>query len=72
MLTHHEPSITDIDFASLSPEEQATVVQAAIRRAHAERAEAFRNIAKRLFSLAAFRGARGANPATPPKHARHA
>jgi hypothetical protein len=70
MLTHHEPN----DFTSLSAEERATIVQAVIRRAHAARAEAVRDIAKRLFRLAGFRrGTRGGNaPGTPANYARHA
>ncbi|MFM9847524.1 MAG: hypothetical protein ACKVP3_10230 [Hyphomicrobiaceae bacterium] len=65
MLTHHEPSIIEVDFASLSPEQRATVVQNAIRRAHAERSKAIGAMAKRLIGFLAFRrGSRGGNAST--------
>lgn len=74
MLKHHEPNITTIDFASLTPEQRAAVVQNAIRRAHAERAKAIGDMARRLFRLVTFRrGARDGNAqSTPPNYARHA
>jgi hypothetical protein len=74
MLTDHEPSIPNIDYASLSPEERAAVVQAAIRRAHAARADAIHDMARHLFTLATFRRADRGNSAqdVPPNCARHA
>lgn len=76
MLTHHEPNTTNIDYASLSPEQRAAVVQDAIRRAHAERARVIGEMAKGLFRLVTFwRGGRGHDASThgtPPNYARHA
>jgi hypothetical protein len=54
MLTHHEPSTTTIDYASLSPEQRAAVVQNAIRHAHAERAKVIGETAKAFVRLVAF------------------
>ncbi len=75
MLTHHEP-IANIDYASLTPEQRAAVVQNAIRRAHAERARVIGGMAKGLFRLVTFRrGVRGHDASThdtPPNYARHA
>lgn len=70
MLAHHEPN----DFTSLSAEERAAVVQAAIRRAHAERAKAVANMVKGLGRRVAFwRADRGGNAERrPPNYARHA
>jgi hypothetical protein len=62
MLTDHEPSIPNIDYASLSPE------------AHAARADAIHDMARHLFTLATFRRADRGNSAqgVPPNCARHA
>jgi hypothetical protein len=74
MLNHHEPITIDVDFASLPADQREAIVQAAIRRAHAERSKAIGNMAKRLFRLATFwRADHGGNaPGTPPNYARHA
>jgi hypothetical protein len=74
MLNHHEPITIDVDFASLPADQREAIVQAAIRRAHAERAKAIGNMVKRLFRLATFwRADRGGNaPGTSPNYARHA
>jgi hypothetical protein len=69
MLTHHE---LDRDYASLTPEERrAALVQAAIRRAHAERARVIGGMVKRLFRFAAF-WRRDDGQLRPPTHVRHA
>ena len=69
MLTHHE---LDRDYASLTPEERrAALVQAAIRRAHAERARVIGDMARRLFRFAAF-WRRDDGQLRPPTHVRHA
>jgi hypothetical protein len=73
MLTHHEPSIMTIDYASLSPEQRAAVVQNAIRRAHAERAKAIGRMAKAFVKLVAFwRRTPDGNAHGTPNAARHA
>jgi hypothetical protein len=70
MLAHHE---LDRDYASLTPEERhAAIVQAAVRRAHAERARVIGDMAKRLVRFAAFWRRGGKAQATPPNYARHA
>ena len=62
MLNHHEPITIDIDFASLPADQREGIVQAAIRRAHAERAKVIGDMARRLFRLATFwRAGRGGN-----------
>ena len=74
MLTHHEPSTGNIDYASLSPEQRATFVQSVIRRARAERAKAVADMVKGLVRLlASWRAGRGGDAqGTPPNYARHA
>ena len=72
MLTHHEPSTTSTDYASLSPEQRATFVQGVIRRAHAERAKAVADLVKGFLGRVTFRRAEGSARSTLPKHARHA
>lgn len=56
MLTHHEPNICDIDFASLSHEQRSQIIQKVIRRAHIERAKVMSDLVGRLFGAIALRG----------------
>ena len=78
MLTHHEPSTTGVDFASLSHEQRSQIIQRVMRRAHIERAKAVREIAGRTFHAIAFwrhgppRAAEGQRHGTPPNCARAA
>ena len=73
MLTHHEPRFTEIDYASLTPEQRAAVVQDAIRRAHAERARVIAEMAKAFVRLVTFRRGAGGSPhGNTQNYARHA
>jgi hypothetical protein len=55
MLNHHEPSIADVDFASLPADQREAIVEAAIRRARTERSKAVASMARSFFRLLAFR-----------------
>jgi hypothetical protein len=73
MLTHHEPSFTEIDYASLSPQQRAAVVRNAIRHAHAERAKVIGQMAKAFVRLvASWRRAPNGHAHGTPNTARHA
>ena len=55
MLTHHEPNIYDVDFASLPHKQRSQIIQRIIRQAHIERAKAMSDLVGRLFGAIAFR-----------------